>query len=200
MTRRSLFVAALAAALAPAGAAGQAPWDAPTFLRPGAPARLTLALTEGEPADGLGFMALWRGAAAPVGLGFRAGLVEAPVDDLAAFFGVDLSGSLTGPLGPGQPEAIWWTGAGVGLGDEVSASFPLGLVLGWTARAEGVAFMPYLGGHVVLDARSGPGDALDLEGVVDLGLDLGLAGGWMVRFSAALGGREALALGVRLPG
>lgn len=197
--RRLLGYAALLTLLMPPSAAAQAAWDAPSFLRPGAPSDLTLALTDASPGDGLGVLAVWRNAAAPAGLGFRAGVSETGADDVVALFGVDISGSLSGAMGPNGPEALWWTGAGVGLGDDVSASFPLGIVFGWTGSDGGVSFMPYVGGHVVLDVMGGPGDGLDLDGVVDLGLDLGFSTGWVVRFGAALGGRESLGIGMRIP-
>ncbi len=85
------------------------------------------------------------------------------------------------------------------VGEEFAASFPLGLVVGWQASDEGVSFAPYAGGHLALDVVSGPGDDMDLEGVVDLGLDMTFDRGFMVRFGAALGDREALAIGIRVP-
>lgn len=194
-----LRLAAILSILAPASVSAQAAWDAPSFMRPGAPSGLTLALTDASPGDGLGVLGLWRNSAAPTGLGFRAGVSEAGPDDVVALIGVDFSGSLSGRMGPGSPEALWWTGAGVGIGEDVSASFPLGIVFGWTGSDSGVSFMPYVGGHVVLDVFSGPGDDLDLDGVVDLGVDLAFASGWIARFGAALGGRESLAIGMRVP-
>lgn len=185
--------------LLPMAVRAQPRWDAPSFMRPGSPAGLTLALIDTDPGAGLGVLALWRGAAAPSGIGFRAGITEAPGDEVAGLIGIDVSGSLSGPVASGEPEVLWWTGAGVGLGNDISASFPLGLVFGWTAQDEGVSFMPYAGGHMVLDVLSGPGDDLDLDGVVDLGLDLMFSGRWMMRFAVGLGGRESVGFGVRFP-
>ena len=175
-------------------------WDAPSFMRPGAPSGLTLALTDADPGDGLGVVALWRKDTAPTGVGFRAGLAEGRGDDLVGLLGIDVSGSLSGTMGPGAPEAIWWAGAGVGLGEVLSASFPLGIVFGWTARDGEVSFMPYAGGHMVLDIVSDGPDEIDLDAVLDLGLDVGLSGGWIFRVGAALGGHESLGVGVRIPG
>lgn len=191
--------AALALALlAPIGASAQAVWDAPAFIRPGAPPGLTLALTDSEPGDGLGILALWRGSAVPSGLGFRAGVSEAPGDDVVALFGVDVSGSLTRALGTNAPAAVWWSGAGVGVGDDVAVSLPLGIALSWAWVGDGVSVMPSVGGHLALDILLGDGDDLDLEGALDLGLDFVISR-WVVRVGAALGGRDALAVGVRIP-
>ncbi len=197
--RWSIRCASLSLILAPVHAAGQVAWDAPPLMRSGAPSGLSVYLTSADPGDGLGVVAAWRGAAAPSGLGFRVGVAEEPGGDIAALFGVDVSGELASLSGQGAPALMWWTGAGVGVGTYFLASFPLGMTIGWTGRDEGVAFMPYVGGHVVLDVISGPADDLDLDGAVDLGLDLGFASGFMIRFGASLGRRDALAIGVRLP-
>lgn len=187
------------ALLVPGTLSAQAAWDAPSFMRSGAPSGLTIALTDSDPGDGLAVLGLWRRSPAPLGIGFRAGIAEAPGDEVIGIFGLDVSGSLTGLTEPGGPEAMWWTGAGVGIGDDFFASFPLGLVFGWTGRDEGVSFMPYVGGHMVLDVMTAGDDDLDLDGAVDLGLDVGFQSGWMVRFGAALGGRESLGIGMRVP-
>lgn len=184
--------------LAPASSASQAVWDAPAFVRPGVPRGLTVALTDAEPGDGLGVLALWRSAAVPSGLGFRAGISEAPGDDVMALFGVDVSGSLTRVLGTGGPAAIWWSGVGAGVRDDVTVSVPLGLAFSWAWVGDGVSVMPSAGGHVALDAFLGGADDLDLEGAVDLGMDFAISR-WLVRLGVALGGRDALAIGVRIP-
>jgi hypothetical protein len=197
--RWSIRCASLCLILAPLHAVGQVAWEAPPLIRSGAPSGLSIFLTSADPGDGLGVVAGWRAAAAPDGVGFRVGVAEEPGGDVAALFGVDFSGALATPSGPGAPSVMWWTGAGVGVGTDFLASFPLGFTVGWTARDQGVSFMPYLGGHVVLDVFSGPGDDLDLDGALDLGLDLGFPSGFMIRFGASVGGRDALAIGVRLP-
>jgi len=183
----------------PAGAAAQALWDSPSFMAPGAPSGLTMALTDSDPGDQLGFIGIWRRAPAPVGVGFRAGISEAPGDNLRGLFGIDVSGSLASFEGAGNPAALWWTGAGVGVGDYFTASFPLGLVFGWTGSDESVSFMPYVGGHVVLDVITEGNDDLDLNAVVDLGVDVGFPSGWIARFGAGLGDHESLGIGFRIP-
>ena len=183
-----------------AGLTAQIVWDAPSLMRPGAPPGLSVLLLEAHPSDELGVLAIWRNSAAPLGLGFRGGIGEDRSNELTAMFGFDVSGSLPGlGAGGGQPDVLWWTGAGLGVGDELVVSFPLGLVLGWSGSEEGLALMPYVGGHVSLDVITGPGDDLDLDASVDLGIDLGFRSGLMVRFGASVGGRDALAIGIRVP-
>lgn len=196
---KRLWILALSCLLLPDAASAQVAWDVPSMMRPGAPAGLSLLLIEPARSNELGALAIWRSADAPTGLGFRAGIAEESDGDAAGLFGVDISGSLNSPSSTGEPQVIWWTGAGLGFGSEILASFPLGLSLGWRGTDEGVTFMPHVGGHVVLDVLSGPGDDIDIDGVVDLGLDLGFQSGLMVRFGAAIGDRDALAVGVRLP-
>jgi hypothetical protein len=181
-------------------ASSQVVWDAPALMRPGAPSGFSVFLLEAHPSDELGVLASWRRSSAPVGVGLRGGLAEDFSGDLAGLFGVDISGSLATLEGAGDPGVLWWTGAGLGVGDEVVVSFPLGIVIGWQATEESITFMPYVGGHASMDIISGPGDDLDIDASVDVGLDMGFGSGFMLRFGASVGGRDALGVGVRLPG
>ncbi len=196
--KRFVFVL-LAMTLFPAAASAQIVWDAPSMMRPGAPPGLSLFLFEPHPGNDFGALAIWRQSPAPVGLGYRLGVAQDATDDLAVMFGLDVSGPLSNLGGAGDPRLIWWAGAGLGIGNELVASFPAGIVLGWSIPSEGVVFAPSIGGHVALDILTGPGDDLEIEGAVDLGMDLGFQSGFQVRFGATLGGREALAIGIRLP-
>jgi hypothetical protein len=186
--------------LGPGAVRGQVPWDVPTFMRPGAPAGLSLFLIDPDGPGGLGGVAAWRARAAPVGVGFRAGLANGPRHRAAALFGVDVSGPLgvTGP--PSGPSILWWAGAGLGVGDDIIASFPLGVVLGWSVEGDGVSFHPFVGGHLALDAFTAGEGRMELGGALDLGVDLDFPSGWDVRFAASLGDREGVGIGVRLPG
>lgn len=196
---KRIVFALLTLTFAPTAASAQIVWDAPTMLRPGAPSGLSVLLHEPYPGNELGALVIWRQSPAPVGLGFRAGLAEDASGELAASFGLDVSGPLTGIDEGGDTQAMWWAGAGLGVGDELVATFPVGLVLGWNLESDGVVFSPNIGGHIALDILTGPGDDLDLDGAFDLGVDLGFNSGVQARFGASLGGREALAVGLRLP-
>jgi len=196
--RRFLIPVFILACLGPAPVSAQAVWDAPSFMHSGAPSGLTVALTDANPGDGLGVLGLWRRTAAPVGIGFRAGISDAGTQTIG-LFGFYLSGSLPGLTEGSDARVLWWTGAGVGVGNDFSASFPLGLVFSWNGMNEGVSFVPYAGGHVVLDVITAGNDDLRLDGVVDLGLDVTFPSGWAGRFSAAVGGRDALGIGVLIP-
>lgn len=192
-----LLIPSLAVLSLPVPGTAQVVWDAPPMIRPGAEGGLSIMLLEGHPGDELGAMVQWRQDPVPLGLGLRAGISEDPFGGVAAMFGLDVSGPLSTLDGEG--EVIWWAGAGLGVGEELVASFPLGVVLGWNLRGSGVVFSPHVGGHMALDVFTGPGDDLDLDGSFDLGLDLGFASGFQARFGASIGGRDAFAIGVRLP-
>ena len=73
------------------------------------------------------------------------------------------------------------------------------LVAGWRGMGDGNAFAPYAGAHVALDVATGRGDNVSLDASLDLGLDLTLTTGWVVRFGASLFGRDAVGVGIRIP-
>jgi hypothetical protein len=197
--KRVALVLLVSLAVAPMTASAQVVWDAPTMIRPGAPSGLSLLLLEPYPGNEIGALVLWRQSPAPVGLGLRVGIAEDPSGDLAALFGIDVSGTLARLEGAGEPHAIWWSGAGLGVGEELVATFPAGVVLGWSIEGDDVVFSPSVGGHVALDILTGPGEELEIESSLDLGLDLGFNSGLQVRFGASVGDREALAFGLRVP-
>ena len=75
---RIVGIGAAVALLGPSVASGQVAWDSPSMMRPGAPSGLSVLLVDVDPGDGLGAMAIYRAAAAPMCLGFRGAVVEAP--------------------------------------------------------------------------------------------------------------------------
>ena len=195
---RTLAVTATLMALA-STAHAQIAWDSPALMSPTVPSGFSVFLM--NPAGGdLGVLGTLRASAGPVGLGFRAALAdESGSDDLAFAGGVDVSGVLARAVEGSEVDVAWWSGAGLGVGNETVVTFPLGVSLGWSGEGGDVVFSPYGGGHVVLDFLTGPGDSVRFDGVIDLGIDLVLRSGWMVRAGASLGDRESLALGMRIP-
>ena len=196
---RSLSVAALVIALAGSPAAAQIAWDSPALVSPSVPGGLSLFLV--NPAGGdLGALGTLRHSAGPVGLGYRAAIAdESGSSDIAVSAGIDVSGMLARAVEGSEVDVMWWAGGGVGFGTETVITAPLGVILGWTGEGSDVLFSPYGGGHVVLDFVTGPGDSVRFDGVLDLGIDLVLSSGWMIRVGASLGDRESLAAGIRLP-
>ena len=178
---------------------GQVAFDGPPLIGPASPNGLAIYLTNSDPGDGVGALATWRQSRGRVDVGYRASIGEGADGDLALGGGIDFSGVLSRGLEGTDIDVLWWTGAGVGIGDDVIVSVPLGIVAGWTGEGDDVVFSPYLGGHIALDFTSIDGDELVLDASLDLGVDLALTSGWVVRFGLSMGGRDALAVGISLP-
>lgn len=197
---RRTLIATLILALFSAPAAGQIAWDSPALISPAVPSGFSIFAV--NPAGGdIGALGTFRHAAGPVGLGYRAAISdESGTGDIAISAGIDVSGFLARGIEGSEVDVVWWAGGGLGVGSETLVTAPLGVVLGWTGTGGEVLLSPYGGAHVVLDLYSGPGDSFRFDAVIDLGLDLVLGSGWMIRFGASLADRESLALGVKLPG
>lgn len=200
MRPRTLTLALVAAlAWIPLPASAQYAWDGPSLVGPHTPGGLSVLLVANDPGGALGAMAQWRRERASLGWGYRGGIVHADHDDLAVFGGLDVCGILAESVEDADIQVLWWSGAGAGVGDELSLSVPVGLVAGWRGMGDGTAFAPYAGFHVALDLATGGGDNVSLDASLDLGLDLTLTTGWVVRFGASLLGRDAVGVGIRIP-
>ncbi len=206
-SRRSTSMAALlltgAALMLPGQASAQAAWDAPMLLAPGAPAGWGLHLVDPSPGDGIGALVTWRANPAPVGLGFRVGLVEGAQSDVAVIGGFDVSGALYRGDAQTPVDLMWFAGAGVGLDDDVRLSFPAGIAAGWAFNGPEVQFRPYVAPKIFLDAFLGldddTRDDLDLGVAVEIGLDLAFSQPWAIRTAASFGDRDALSIGISIP-
>ena len=183
-----------------APASGQTAWDSPALVSPVAPAGVSLLLLDAAGGE-LGGLATFRHDAGPVGMGYRLSIVDQGGVDggIAVSGGVDISGFLSRAVEGSEVDVVWWSGGGVGLGDETLVTIPVGLVIGWSGSGGDVILSPYGGGHLNLEISSRANAGVDLVGVVDLGLDVGLPSGWLIRFGATIGDRESLALGLKLP-
>lgn len=192
--------AALTLAVLAVPVSAQIAWDSPALISPVVPSGFSLFLVNPEGGD-IGGLVTLRHAAGPVGLGYRAAIADqSNSNNVAVSGGVDVSGVIARGVENSELDMIWWSGGGIGIGDELLITVPLGIILGWSGSSGDVILSPYGGGHVVLDFMSGPGDDVRFDGVIDLGLDMVLSSGWMVRFGASVGDRESLALGLRIPG
>ena len=196
---RTLTAAVMIAALA-VPASAQIKWDSPPLISPVVPAGLSVFVLSPSSGD-LGALATFRRTAGPVGIGYRAALAEEPgTGDVAFGGGVDISGFLSRAVEGSEIDVIWWSGAGVGFGREQLLTAPVGIILGWSGSGTDVILSPYAGGHLTLDISTDDANTVRFDGSVDLGLDVVLASGWMVRFGATIGDRDALALGIKVPG
>lgn len=200
-TRLVTLLVAGATLLIPSDAEGQAAWDGPMLLAPGAPAGWGIHLVDPAPGDGIGALATWRANPAPVGLGFRIGLVEGFRDDVAVIGGVDVSGVLFRGDEQTPVDLMWFAGAGAGIDDDILLSFPVGISAGWAFSGPDVQFRPYVAPRIVLDAFLGDDtdDDLELGAAVELGLDLAFSQPWAIRTAASFGDRDAVSIGISFP-
>ncbi len=175
---------------------GQVPWEGPLMVSPSTPLGWGVYLTDPTPGNGIGIMSTWRSGGP---FGFRIGLAEDRVEEVAVFGGVDVSGGLIAATDDLPVDVQWVTGAGFGVGDSVLLSVPLGLSVGREMEGEGVRVNPYATPRVILDALMGSDDPeaedLALGLAVDLGLDLSFDPGWAVRIAGSVGERRALSIG-----
>ena len=202
--RRHVALASLVTAfmLAPNPASAQAAWDAPMLLAPGAPAGFGIHLVDPGRGAGIGALGTWRANPAPVGLGFRLGVVEGRFDDVALVGGVDVAGAIARTDSEVPVDIMWFAGAGLGLDDDVLLSFPVGIAAGVSFEGENVQFRPYIAPRFILDAFLGDevDDDLDLGIAAEIGLDLQFAQPWAIRASGSFGDRESVSIGIVFPG
>lgn len=203
---KAFLLAAIVLSLSLPGALrAQIAWEAPLLVAPNSPAGVSLVLAEMEPGDGLAGMVAWRGQSAPGGVGLRGGLGEGDRGDLAGFGGVDFSGWIRDGDQQFPLDIAWVTGVGLGAGNWVLISAPLGASFAYEVRGDDIWFNPYLTPYLIVDAALGDNrpsnrDDLDLGIAVDIGADLAFSAGWAIRFAASLGDRQALAIGLHIPG
>lgn len=183
----------------PTALSAQSAWDAPALVSPSVPSGASIFLTNPHGGD-LGGLVTFRHAAGPVGLGYRVGIADQQGGDgVSVAGGIDFSGFLARAVDGSEIDVMWWSGVGASLGDATVVSFPLGAVLGWSGGGDGVTLSPYAGGHLALDiAASNDSNDVNLGGSFDLGVDLQLSSGLLVRFGGTFGDREALAIGARI--
>jgi hypothetical protein len=200
-----LYAAIALSFLLPGALRAQIAWEAPLLVAPNSPAGVSLVLAEMEPNEGLAGMVAWRGQSAPGGVGLRAGLGEGAGGDLAGFGGVDFSGWIR----DGDPQfpldIAWVAGVGIGAGNWVLISAPLGASFAYEVRGDDIWFNPYITPYLVVDAALGDSrpsnrDDVDLGIAVDIGADLAFSAGWAIRFGVSLGDRQALGVGLHIPG
>lgn len=183
----------------------QVSWDAPLLVAPINPGGLGLYLLDTHPGDGVGFMGVWRPGEGSGPMGYRVGVGEGFQGRLSVFGGVDIRGSFIRATEEVPVEVVWVAGAGLGVGDGLALSFPLGVSAGSVFQLEEVALSPFISPRVVLDAHLGDDHPRDRDGLalglaVDVGVDISMTPDWTLRFGAVVGDRSGLAIGVHFPG
>jgi hypothetical protein len=206
---RSTLLAAVALACLPFSAQAQLAWETPRMLGPSSPRGLAVHWLQAEtlPGDGEAIMATWQFPGLPEGVFLRGGAGTGANDESAAFGGVDVRSQISAAR-PGQPlDIAWIAGAGVGVGDYLLFTVPVGLTAGHTWASGSVWFSPYIGVGLAMDYRREldddsaiPDDEFDVYPTADLGVDLALdpSRRFVIRAGASLGDRQAIALGLAI--
>lgn len=179
--------------------------DAPRLVSPHASGGLGVHwLSAGTlPGDDESFIATWAMPGLAEGLRLRGGAGRGAAGTNAFFGGLDVQS----PLLRGDPELPfdldWQGGVGVGVGEYVLVSVPLGLTGGVQWRSDAFWMAPYLTAGITTDLRFGrdaPERKLDVGPAMDVGLDVSfdVARRFVVRTAASLGDRQAVTVGFAL--
>jgi hypothetical protein len=204
MRIRTLWVwGALAlASMAPGKLSGQVAWETPRMLGPHSPGGFGVYwLRAGTlPNDGDVVLVTWAAPGLPDGVSLRGGAGKGAGNEVAGFGGIDLNTPIA-THSEGQPvDLSWHTGVGLGYGQYLLVTVPLGLSAGRAWSSGAVWAAPYASVGVALDLRMGgdaPDEEFDLGPSADLGLDLSLDGNrrFVLRAAVSLGDRQALVVG-----
>ena len=200
-TLRALALACLAAA--PAAASGQIAPDTPRMLGPSTPAGLGIHwLRAGTlPGDADAVLVTWNAPGLAPAFRLRGGAGKGVGGETAGFGGIDVRAPIRGGSADRGVDLAWTTGAGVGVGEYVLVSVPLGVAAGAEWSSGSVWLAPYVSLGVALDLRLGdeaPDEEFDASIAADLGLDLALDADrrFVVRAATSLGDRQAVAVGL----
>ena len=206
-TTSALLGLAALLAVAPRPAAAQTAWDSPSFLSPWATRDLGFYYVQPDHGYDWGALGMWR-TAGRVNLDLRGGLMH---DDFRNQNDVLVGAGLSAPLatlgaGSGLPLDLAWTlGAGAILSrdlyDATLLRIPAGVSMGLRIGRPGDDFqlLPYAHPRIALavqTARRGGGSHTDVQGTVDLGLDLVIGNDIVFRAGAALGDAGSVGLGL----
>ncbi len=208
MRRISLFALALVA-LSPMGARAQIAWDTPRMLGPNTEGGLSFHWLQAEtlPGDGEGLMVVWQPPGMPDNIFLRGGAGTGAGDESAGFGGIDVRSPLAEATESQPLDIAWVAGAGVGVGEYLLFTVPVGLTAGRSWSSGSVWFSPYVGVGVAMDYRATlsdedavPDEEFDVYPTADIGVDLALDPGrrFILRAGTSLGDRQATALGITI--
>ena len=204
--RRLLLAVALLGLALPAGLDAQLAFETPRLLGPETPRGLGVHWVRAGtlPGDGNALLVTLSSAGLPEAITLRGGTGTGAAGGVSAFGGVDVRVPLAS-RGPGRPVDFAFTaGAGVGVGDYVMFTVPVGVSAGRSWSSGAVWIAPYVAAGLAVDVRTGGGgpgaeqDAFGVSPSADLGVDFSLDSGrrFVVRASTSLGDRQAVAAGV----
>lgn len=192
----------------PTSARAQFAWETPRMLGPDTPGGFAVHWLQAEtlPGDDQGVMVIWQPPGLPEGVFLRGGAGTGAGDETAGFGSIDVRTRITNAR-EGQPlDIAWIAGAGVGVGETLLFTVPVGLTAGRSWASGSVWFSPYMGIGAAMDYRRSLDDDIDIDDEfdvypsADIGVDLSLdpARRLILRVGASLGDRQAIALGAQV--
>jgi hypothetical protein len=206
LIRHALSIGALLA-MTTSAASAQVPWETPQLLAPHAPRGVGMlaASYATAPGDGWGAVITWRGADAPIGLGFRIAAGQGRGERNAIGAGIEASAWIARASAAFPLDLIWTSGIGGAYGHSVQIALPLGVAAGRSFGREGVWFNPYASSRVIIEGRVGgraPDDELELQLANEIGANLSFDRNrrLILRVAAAIGDRSAFVVGAHLGG
>ena len=154
----------------------------PTYQAPRSSSDLGIYLSDGP--GSLAVEGLLRSGFGGFDVGLRAGIADA--QDVAVLLGADLRNPLA--LGTAPLDVAFTAGLQALIGGGNALGFQGGLSIGHTfvPDAGGFSVTPYIHPRAALIDGTGPGDGFDLDLLADLGFDVGLASGLIVRIGINL--------------
>jgi hypothetical protein len=202
--RRTLTLAILLAAV-PGGLSAQLAPDTPRLMSPNGPGGLAVLWVQPDalPGDKKAIVATWTPPGSP-GLRLRGGIGIGAEDDEAFLAAIDLQTSIA-RRGTFPFDLDWQAGAGVGFGNHLLLTVPVGVTAGTSWSSGSVWMGPYVSVGLAADLHLGDdfeGDEFDVGPALDIGLDLALddARHAVIRAAASLGDRQTLAVGLAIGG
>jgi hypothetical protein len=175
MKRTVLAVLTLGMAIAVAAPAAAQVFT-PTYQAPRSSSDVGIYLSDG-PGD-LAVEGVLRRGFGGYDIGLRAGIADTP-DDLSVMLGADLRNPLS--VGTAPIDLAFTAGIQALLGDLNRLGLQGGLSIGHTFLPGEFSFTPYIHPRAALVDRGGPDDDLDFDLLADLGFDVGMASGLILR-------------------
>jgi hypothetical protein len=190
-------------------AAAQIAWDTPRLVGPESPTGIGLHWMRAESLPGdhnavFGSFSLPRAGGAVT---VRGGIGTGVAAENAAFGGIDLRAAIARHTDAQPLDLEWSGGAGIGVGEYLLASVPVAVSAGRSWASSTVWFAPYVSLGATVDWRHGdsdfvPDDEFEVQATAGIGVDMSLdaARRFVLRVAAALGERQAVAVGLVIGG
>ncbi len=205
MCRLTFLVIALA--VFPSSSASQLAPDTPRLISPSGPGGLGVHwLKPGAFAqDDDALLVTWAFPGLPPGVRLRGGAGEGTDGQTAGFAGLDVQSPLVRDDASLPFDLDWQAGVGVGFGENLLVTVPLGVSAGISWSSGAVWMAPYVSAGLAADLRLGEefeGEEFEVYPALDIGLDLSLDSGrrFILRAASSLGDRQAVAIGLVIGG